>query len=203
MKTMRSLPIVLLIFLLATATAQARVVVYKGTAKVTESGIPTHTTGTFSRIFFLVINFDTLQGNMIFAQGSGQNKTIFDNGSRNYGIVEIPTVPTPTIYLTAVDPNNGTTDPHHFTHIYSHFHGKKAQLTLESGPGGFVGNLPKSLSAFVSTTIGNLVFAGAGTVSFDVKRTQQYNATGQTNNVNGASLAIRGEYFQLGYADKT
>ncbi len=183
-------------FSLCTNVALATVVVYKGSGTRTRGDGITATKAA-CQIYF-VFDFDTLAGNLIIAET--RNKVVFDNGSRNYGIAEINTLPKDTIYLTAGD--SSFVGPRNFSNRHVRFQGAKSLIQLL--PGNVQpGNLPKNLNAFHSDTFGTpFVFIGSYTLTFDAGRTQTANTANKT--VATVSQDIRTDFVaRLRFTDTT
>jgi hypothetical protein len=196
MKTLRRLAL-LLAFLALPAAAEATVIIYKGSARILR-GNSLKATSVPTTLFF-VIDFNTLEGRFVFAQTVDRVKTVYDDGSRNYGIAEVATKPTPTVFFTSADGAFvGTTN---FTFRGFRMSGRKANVfLLPTDP--LPATIPKTVTGSYSFSAGNpIVLDGSFRMSVDLKKTQTANGVG--NSTAQAAGAIIAEFTGKGFANTT
>ena len=188
MKKITLLVLLLALFGMATVS-EATVIIYKGTGKFLRGD--SVQAKTVSTTLFFVVDFNTLQGDFVFAQTIAGLKTIYDDGTRNYGIAEVKnSANSSTVYYTSADGafNNATS----FTFRGFRMGGKKANVFLKAGD-PLPATIPKTVVGSYSFATGTPhVIDGPFTMSVDLKRTQFSNQNNLTTSQ--AIGAIINEY---------
>jgi hypothetical protein len=188
MKSIRFL-LVLVSLLLFSQAAQATVIVYKGTGRITRGNA--NESKIVSTTLFFVVDFDTLVGEFVFAQNINGAKTIYRDGVRNYGYSEVKTSPTASkVFFTSADGTFAATN--NFTFRGIRMGGVKAKVFLLAGAPA-PATIPKTVTGSDSFATGNpLLIDGPFTISVDLKKTQFANLN--TLTADQAVGAILNEY---------
>jgi hypothetical protein len=197
MKKLTSLAAFFLTLLVCSATSDAAVIIYKGTGAIVRGNDVT--AKTVSTTLFFILDPATFEGRWIFAQSIAGAKTIFDDGSRQYGLAaDIQTSGLGSAYYA--HSNFNFTDPDSFDSFCVRLGGKKAEVVTVANQAPVI--IAKTMKGSYSFINGVKVVDGTVSVTVDVKRTQTANQNALS--VVGAANVILNEYtappknYQLG-----
>lgn len=181
------------------ATASAAIIVHKGSGSRIRGNAAAGATETLT--IFYVIDTNTSQNRLIFV--SPKFKTVFDSGTRFYGLISARTSTSvkQTLFITAGNAAFASTN--NFNNYYVRFKGLPTTLGLLPNHAQDI-QFPRTLAGTIADIDGLLVFLiNSTTLSFDQKHTFQANNPSLPLSTLGISAVIRGEYTAKGYADTT
>jgi hypothetical protein len=197
MKKLTSLAAFFLTLLVWASTSEAVVIVYKGTGAIVRGNDVT--AKTVSTTLFFILDPTTFEGRWIFAQTIAGAKTIFDDGSNQYGLAaDIQTSGLGSAYYA--HSTFAFTDPDSFNSFCVRLGGKKADVVTVANQAPV--RIAKSMKGSYSFINGIKVVDGTVSVAVDLKRTQTFNQNALS--VAGAAQVILNEYtappknYQLG-----
>jgi hypothetical protein len=180
-----------LLLVLLSTICEARVIVYKGTGRMVRGD------GTVARTvpttLFFLLDPATFEGRWVFAQNIAGAKTIFDDGSTQYGLcVDVQTPGMGSAYYATA--TFAFTTPGNFNCFSVRLGGKKANVVLIANQAPET--VAKSMAGSYSFINGLMVVDGGVSVAIDVKRTQTFNNLNGGTGVSpaGAAGLIIAEY---------